>query len=65
MRGGVSGFNYNGRPVRMTLDDKDLPELTEAWEPEQKKLVEDMEAKLYGVNDWLLSRFEATEAKVS
>ena len=33
-------YDYHGRPVRMTVDDKDIPELTEAWDSEQKKLVE-------------------------
>jgi hypothetical protein len=33
-------YDYHGRPVRMTVDAKDIPELTEAWDAEQKKLVE-------------------------
>ena len=34
-------FNYFGRPARMTVDDKDIPELCEVWDPERKKLVVD------------------------
>src|ERR1700741_3852936 len=38
-------FNYLGRPARMTVDDKDTPELCEVWDPEQKKLVADSAAE--------------------
>ena len=34
-------FDYFGRPARMTVDDKDIPELCEVWDPAQKKLVAD------------------------
>ena len=37
-------FNYFGRPARLTVDDKDIPELCEVWDAEQKKLV---------VNNWI------------
>ena len=38
-------FNYFGRPARMTVDDEDIPELCEVWDPEQKKLVRDNHAE--------------------
>ena len=37
-------FNYFGRPARLTVDDKDIPELCEVWDTKQKKLV---------VNNWV------------
>jgi hypothetical protein len=37
-------FNYFGRPARLTVDDKDNPELCEVWDAKQKKLV---------VNNWV------------
>jgi len=39
----VRYFNYGGRPVRMTLDDSDIPERTEVWDPAQKRLVENLD----------------------
>ena len=39
----VRYFNYGGRPVRMTLDDRDIPERTEVWDPAQKRLVENLD----------------------
>ena len=39
----VRYFNYRGRPVRMTLDDRDIPELTEVWDPVRKRLAENLD----------------------
>lgn len=36
-------FEYQGRPVRMTLDDKELPARTEVWDGARKALVENTE----------------------
>jgi hypothetical protein len=36
-------FDYQGRPVRMTLDDKELPARTEVWDGARKALVENTE----------------------
>lgn len=36
-------FDYQGRPVRMTLDDKNLPERTEVWGRARKAIVESTE----------------------
>ena len=38
-------FNYFGRPARLTVDDEDIPELCEVWDPEQKKLIRDNQAE--------------------
>ncbi len=32
-------YNYSGRPARVMLDDKDLPEFCEVYDPQRKKLV--------------------------
>jgi hypothetical protein len=36
-------FDYQGRPIRMTLDDKELPVRTEVWDRARKTLVENTE----------------------
>jgi hypothetical protein len=38
-------FDYFGRPARMTVDDKDIPQLCEVWDPKQKKLIENSVAE--------------------
>jgi hypothetical protein len=38
-------FNYFGRPARMTVDEEDIPELCEVWDPAQRKLVADSAAE--------------------
>ena len=56
-------FNYSGRPARMTVDDKDIPELCEVWDPEQKKLVRDNHAEtdlFFGVAGAMISEEEFT-----
>lgn len=39
----VRYFDYGGRPVRMTLDDREIPELTEVWDPAHKRLAENLD----------------------
>jgi hypothetical protein len=34
-------YNYSGRPARVMLDDKDLPESCEVYDPQRKTLVRD------------------------
>jgi len=39
----VRYFDYGGRPVRMTLDARDIPERTEIWDSARKQLVENLD----------------------
>ena len=64
-------FDYFRRPARMTVDDCDIPELTEVWDPKQSKLVENAVAEtdlFFGANGTQIiseEEFEALLKRVS
>jgi len=62
-------FDFYGKPARVTVDDEDIPELCEVYDPEQRALVRRNDLELdvidsYGSNPITREKFEALLAKV-